>query len=291
MPWKTGQILWKMSDGKDLVKVGLTFHKQSTDRRIYKKMAESRRQRVASPALPAWRPAEQRPTPARRQPTPCMKKKVASPSSQTLQEPPTSIITHGRTQQKVTIETSLTIIWPTTPPPTPDSRLCRRAGSTLYRRVQILVNRWLSTTSTIFDSHTLCTRPTINLQHQDKCIQQRGCEGNSTPAPRWDYQRGSSMYDMKDKNWASSRGPSQRSTLISIATRSRRRATECDNISWYDFSEQACRDLEGIEYRKIQLHRYEDRRGRHRQHPLRLPIGEINMLLVNETYSRLELCT
>ena len=63
-----GTPLWKMSDGKDLVRVELTFHKKLPTPRYYKKAAESRRQpatpagvhpccRVASPARFSYKTA------------------------------------------------------------------------------------------------------------------------------------------------------------------------------------------------------------------------------------------
>ena len=64
-----GTPLCRMSDGKDLVRVELTFHKNLPMPRIYKKGAEIRRQ----PVLPVgeWlrQPAPARRPPPRREPT------------------------------------------------------------------------------------------------------------------------------------------------------------------------------------------------------------------------------
>ena len=64
-----GTPLWRMADGKDLVRVELTFHKKLPTPRYYKKRAESRRQ----PAPPAgeWprQPAPATRPPPRRVPT------------------------------------------------------------------------------------------------------------------------------------------------------------------------------------------------------------------------------
>ena len=47
-----GTPLWRMSEGKDLVRVELTFHKKLPAPRVYKKGAESRRQPAPPPPPP-----------------------------------------------------------------------------------------------------------------------------------------------------------------------------------------------------------------------------------------------
>ena len=85
--------LWRMSDGKDLVRVELTFHKNLPTSRIYKKGAECRRQ-------PAPSAGERQPTPARlptsRQTpvcrsTPHLERETPPPPTQTLQHQPETI--------------------------------------------------------------------------------------------------------------------------------------------------------------------------------------------------------
>ena len=83
-----GSPLWRMSDGKDLVRVELTFHKVLPTNR-YKKRAESRRQPAPSagewprqPAAATRPPTTTRSTPARRQPT--MEREMPPPPTQTL---------------------------------------------------------------------------------------------------------------------------------------------------------------------------------------------------------------
>ena len=71
-----GTPLWRMSDGKDLVWVELTFHKNLPTPRVYKKGAESRRQ----PA-PATRP------PPRREPTQIERETLPPPPQTTIQTP------------------------------------------------------------------------------------------------------------------------------------------------------------------------------------------------------------
>ena len=116
-----GSPLWRMSDGKDLVCVELTFHKVLLTNR-HKKRAESRRQPAPSAGewprqpAPARRPMTTL-TPARR-PTPCMEQEVTPPTPQTLPDT-------ARDQKSAIIEPSPVIKEPTTPdsPPKKRSRL------------------------------------------------------------------------------------------------------------------------------------------------------------------------
>ena len=121
-----GSPLWRMSDGKDLVRVELTFHKNQPTPRVYKKGAVSRRQPAPSAGewprqpAPAHLPTITRPTPARR-PTPCVEKETPPPPAEILPDTTRSTITHDHTQKTAIIETAPTIVRPQTPPPTPDS--------------------------------------------------------------------------------------------------------------------------------------------------------------------------
>ena len=96
-----GTPLWRMSDGKDLVRVELTFHKALPTKPYYKKRAESRRQPAPSagewPRQPtaATRPPT-RSTPARRQPA--MEREMPPPLMQTLQDNTSRMIAHRRQQ-------------------------------------------------------------------------------------------------------------------------------------------------------------------------------------------------
>ena len=75
--------LWRMSDGKDLVRVELTFHKKLPTSQVYKKGVESRRQ----PAPPAgeWprQPAPARRLPPRREPTQMERETLPPPQTTT----------------------------------------------------------------------------------------------------------------------------------------------------------------------------------------------------------------
>ena len=103
-----GTPLWRMSDGKDLVWVELTFHKKLS--RFYKKGAESRRQ----PATPAgeWprQPAPATRPPPRRVPTQ-MERVTLPPPTQTILQTPHQII-RPRYKNTATITASPTITRP-----------------------------------------------------------------------------------------------------------------------------------------------------------------------------------
>ena len=121
-----GAPLWRLSDGKDLVRVELTFHKNQPTSRYDKKSAESRRQPAPSAGeWPRQPPAARRPptttrsTPASRQPT--LEKETSPPAVQTLQTSTPSTIRHQRKPQTAEITPSPIIMWPTIPPPSPDS--------------------------------------------------------------------------------------------------------------------------------------------------------------------------
>ena len=101
-----------MADGKDHVRVELTFHKTLPTLPVYKKRTESRRQPAPSagewPGQPtaARRPPPPtiRPTPpARRQP-PSQEKETLPPLTQIHPDTTRSTITHDRTQKTAIIE-------------------------------------------------------------------------------------------------------------------------------------------------------------------------------------------
>ena len=121
-----GSPLWRMSDGKDLVRIELTFHKNLPTQRLYKKGVVSRKQPAPSAGewpcqpAPAHLPTTKRPTPAH-WPTPCVEKETPPQPAENLPDTTRSIITHDRTQKTVIIETAPTTVRPQIPPPTPDS--------------------------------------------------------------------------------------------------------------------------------------------------------------------------
>ena len=80
-----GTPFWRMSEGKDLVRVELTFHKALPTKPYYKRRAESRRQPAASAG--EW---PRQPVPASRPPPRLEPKQIERetlpPMSQTIQQ-------------------------------------------------------------------------------------------------------------------------------------------------------------------------------------------------------------
>ena len=135
-----GNPTWRMSDGKDLVRVELTFHKALPTMSYYKWRAESRRQPAPSAGeltrqpAPAARPTR-RQTLVRR-PPPCQEKETSLPSRQSLPDTPRQHIIHGCTQKTAIIQ-PLPII--SRPPPAtftslPLARRSRRHGRSHHQR-------------------------------------------------------------------------------------------------------------------------------------------------------------
>ena len=114
-----GTPLWRMSDGKDLVRVELTFHKKLPTPRYYKKGAESRRQ----PAPPAgeWprQPAPATRPPPRRVPTQIERETLPPPTQTILQTPHQIIRPHYKNTAIITA--SPTITRPAPAPASPES--------------------------------------------------------------------------------------------------------------------------------------------------------------------------
>ena len=102
-----GIPLWRMSDGKDLVRVELTFHKALPTKHYYKKRAESRRQ--PAPSAGGWprQPAPASRPPPRREPTP-IERETLPPPKQTIQHTPQQI-TRLRYKNTATITAPPTI--------------------------------------------------------------------------------------------------------------------------------------------------------------------------------------
>ena len=117
--------LWRMADGKDHVKIEVTFRKATNklSTRRGPKAGGGLHPLLASGLASLLQPDDRRPTtttPTRR-PTLCMEKETPPPPSLTLTDTTRSTITLYRTQKTAIIEPSPTIIRPPTPPPTPDS--------------------------------------------------------------------------------------------------------------------------------------------------------------------------
>ena len=119
-----GSPLWRMADGKDHIKIEVTFRKP-TNQRFDKKGAESRR-RPTPPAgewprqpAPARRSTTRPTPPASLQPT-TPEKETTPPAQQTLQIDTATITVH-RPPKTAQITPSPIIQRPATPPPSPES--------------------------------------------------------------------------------------------------------------------------------------------------------------------------
>ena len=114
-----GTPLWRMSDGKDLVRVELTFHKALPTKPYYKRRAGSRRQ--PAPSAGEW---PRQPVPAsrplpRRKPTQ-IERETLPPPPQTTTQTPHQII-KLRYKNTATITASPTITRPAPAPASPES--------------------------------------------------------------------------------------------------------------------------------------------------------------------------
>ena len=120
-----GHTLWRMADGKDHVRVELTFHKTLPTLPVYWWWWTSSSCGLARPRQPTAArrppPPTTRPTPPERRQPPSLEKETSPPSTQTLPDTTRSTITHDRTQKTAIIEPAPIITRPTTPPPTPES--------------------------------------------------------------------------------------------------------------------------------------------------------------------------
>ena len=112
-------FLWRMSDGKDLVRVELTFHKALPTEPYYKRRAESRRQPASSAGewprqpVPASRP------PPRREPTQ-IEREMLPPTTQTIEQTSQQII-RPRYKKTASITASPIITRPAPAPASPES--------------------------------------------------------------------------------------------------------------------------------------------------------------------------
>ena len=121
-----GHPLWRMADGKDHVRVELTFHKNLPTQPVYKKRAESRRQPAPSAGeWPRQPTASRRPPPNRSSPTvqpvrrEAPEKETSPPALQTMEITPDTI-TVSRPPQTAQLTPSPSIKKPASPSPSPE---------------------------------------------------------------------------------------------------------------------------------------------------------------------------
>ena len=120
-----GTPLWRMSDGKDLVRVELTFHKALPTKPYYKRRAESRRQPAPSAGECPRQPVPTSRPPPRREPTQ-IERETLPPTTQTIQQTSQQIIRpHYKNTASFTASPIITRPAPT--PASPESPLSKKA--------------------------------------------------------------------------------------------------------------------------------------------------------------------
>ena len=128
-----GHPLWMMADGKDHVRVELTFHKTLPKLPVYKRRTESRRQPAPSAGeWPRQPTAARRPPPtarsthtARREPT-APEKETSSPAPQTLEINTPDTITVTRPPKTAQLTPFPYSQKPATPAPSPETPRAKR---------------------------------------------------------------------------------------------------------------------------------------------------------------------
>ena len=128
--------LWRMSDGKDLVRVELSFHKALPTKPYYKSRTESRRQ--PSPSAGEWprQPFPASRPPLRREPKP-IEMETLTPPTQTLHQAPQQII-RLRYENTATITASpiITRPAPASPESPPPKKARRKSPATKERSIK-----------------------------------------------------------------------------------------------------------------------------------------------------------
>ena len=254
-----GYPLWRMSEGKDLVRVKLTFHKNLAMPRFYKKGAVSRRQPAPSagewPRQPAAATTPMtRSMPARRQPT--MEKEMPPPPTQTLQDTPRQYITHGRTQKTATIQPSPIITRPppaiSTSPVSPPKKKSRTQSPPAPANKKKNHTRYDSFDFSypIHEKYDLQEVYNISMMNTDTVIvkaQRLQCPDETINIDLPVFF----MYKLNanDKKWVMVKGPTSKFYFKNIYEHIQKKlekSTQQKNIiSWYNYLEQACMDPGG----------------------------------------------
>ena len=181
-----GTPLWRMSDGKDLVRVELTFHKKLPTPRYYKKGAESRRQ--PAPHAGEWprQPAEATRPPPRRVPTQ-VERETLPPTTQTILQTPHQIIRpHYKNTAIITASPTITIPAPASPesPPSPPTKKARKESPAPA------TDRPIPYCSYHYDEEY-----PIHEKYDQQASWKRRCnhKGTKNPRRRWDEHRPASL--------------------------------------------------------------------------------------------------
>ena len=254
-----GSPLWRTSDGKDLVRVELTFHKKLPTPRVYKKGAESRRQ-LAPPAgewprqpAPARRPPRREPTQMERETLP-----PPPPPQTTVQTP--HQITRPRYKTTATITASPTITRPAPAPAspvTPPPKKARKESPAPERPIQYCSYHYEEEYS-IHEKYDLQDGLSNRLHGHDVAIikAQRIPEEDekmNIDLPAYFLHR------TWKKDWLFIKGPTSKYHHEEFYTKMEELAKsgkpQTNIISWFGFLERSCGDARG----KFQFVRVEPR--------------------------------
>ena len=231
-----GAPLWRFTDGIDLVRVELTFHKNQPSSRYDKKRAESRGQ----PALSAgeWP----------RQPAAATRPTTRS----TLQDN----TTHGRTQKTATIQTSPIIKRPppatsTSPviPPKKKSRTQSPLAPTNKKKNHTRYDSF-DFSYPIHEKYVLQEVYNVRMMNSDTVIVkaqrlQRPDETINIDLPAF------FMYKLNssDKKWVMVKGPTSKFYVENISEHIEKKLEkgrqQKNIISWYNYPDEACADPGG----------------------------------------------
>ena len=240
--------LWRMADGKDHVKIEVTFRKP-TNQRFDKKGAESRR-RPTPPAgewprqpAPARRPVTRPTPPASLQPT-TPEKETTPPAQQTLQID-TATITVQRPPKTAQITPSPTIQRPATPPPSPETPPPKKPRTKSpkttrqpkeYFHVNVEEEYPLHEKYDLQDIYATSHKVIVKAARQP-----REDEEISIDLPAY------FVYQRENKHWLLVKGPTSKfyddpwyTTMERlIETHS---VQQTNTVYWYDTLEESCRD-------------------------------------------------
>ena len=258
-----GSPLRRISDGKDLVRVELTFHKVLPTNK-YKKRAESRRQPAPfagewprQPA-PARRPTTTS-TPARRS-TPCMEQEATPPTTQTLADTARDYRTYDRTQKTAIIDPSPVIKKPATPPTTPDSPPKKRSRvNSPPEPTRDLSEPPMEIYDDEFSQPFPLHKKYNFIDVYDPAFKEfEAVVVKAQRLPRPDETLNVDlpvffMYHMADEDWYYIKGPTSKNYYEEYFTAIEKRIETCGTIEnvfyWYNFLEEVCNEPDGTRHK------------------------------------------
>ena len=252
-----GHPLWRMADGKDYVRVELTFHKNLPTQPIYKKRAESRRQPAPSAGeWPRQPTAARRPPPTRSSPKvqatvrrEAPEKETSPPALQIMETTPDTI-TVPRPQQTTQLTPSPSIKKPVTPSPSPEIPPAKRTRTKSPKYTSKQPTRYFHVK--IEDEYPLHEKYDLQDVHATtyKVIIK------ATRIPREDEEINIDLpvffvYQKENRHWLQIKGPTSKfyddpwySNIEMLMAANGVRQT--NTAHWYDVLEKSCQDPLGV---------------------------------------------